>query len=348
MKRIVFIGSAGIPNRYGGFESFLENCAPKIVSKGYEVVVTCDAGLYSDKTINYRGVRRVFLSIPANGGWSVIHDLIAFMNTFRGASHIVILGVSGGIWFPIFRILCDLSGARLFVNVDGIEWRRTKFGKTKRLLLKAFDLLAQKFAHTVIYDNPGLLSYLTECAKLKAACIAYSGDHVLRLNEVKSLDGIGLTICRIEPENNLEMLIQGALMSKLRHYIVVGNWNHSSYSQNLRRRYENDERLLLLDQIYDSDRLAQLRESCGVYIHGHSVGGTNPSLVEMLFYDCQILCFDVIFNRYTAGNSASYFNSIDALANLINNNEVDLCARHLSRKRYASSSIVDQYLKLMQ
>jgi glycosyltransferase involved in cell wall biosynthesis len=333
---------------YGGFEAFLENCAPTIAGLGHSVQVTCDGNLYDDKSSDYRGVKRIFLSIPANGSWSLIHDFFAFIKTFRSSSHVVVLGISGGFWFPIFRLLCDITGTRLLVNVDGVEWQRTKFTKGKRWLLKLMDYFAQSFAHTVIYDNEGLSPYLLDKVKKKSCCIGYSGDHVIRLNEFQILPGTALTICRIEPENNLEMLIHGALLSGLSKYTIVGNWNNSIFGMELRKKYSTEERLLLLDPIYDKSRLAQLRESCGMYIHGHSVGGTNPSLVEMLFYGSPILCFDVNFNRHTARDSASYFKDAISLSKLIDLPPV-VCleSRKQMHREFTSATISNKYLATM-
>lgn len=315
---------------------------------GHHIQVTCDANLYEDQTADYRGVERIFLSTPANGGWSMVHDLLAFLKTFPKSSHIVVMGISGGFWFPVFRLLCDLTGKRLLVNVDGVEWRRTKFGRGRRLLLKVLDVLAQKFAHTIIYDNFGLRPYLLDSSKKKAICIAYSGDHVLHLVGLSSSPGTALTICRIEPENNLEMLIEGALLSRLKKYIIVGNWNHSSYARQLREHYRDEGRLVLMDPIYDTDHLARLRTTCDIYIHGHSVGGTNPSLVEMLYYNCHILCFDVDFNRHTAAETACYFRCPLSLASLIDEtHECVAPSRHALRKRFTATAIADQYIGAM-
>lgn len=342
-----FIGSAGIPNRYGGFEAFLEHCAPKIVALTASMTVTCDRRLYPDRTPLYRGVRRLFLRIPANGGWSVVHDLIAFMRVFARSTHIVVLGVSGGPWFPLFRLFCSLAGKRLLINIDGVEWRRDKFSASRRLLLRCFDALAQCCAHTVIYDNAALLDYVLVGCRDKAMQIGYSGDHVLRLPMVLRQPSTGLTVCRIEPENNIGMLIDGALRSKLNCYTVVGNWDHSDYGRELRARHARDARLRLLDPIYDPERLATLRESCDVYIHGHSVGGTNPSLVEMLFYDCRLLCLDVTFHRQTAGHCAEYFRDATALAALLETPAEAGCDRMQLRLRYSSVVIARQYVDAM-
>lgn len=346
--RLAFIGAAGIPNRYGGFESFLEHCAPVFALRGIQTVVTCDARLYADDLdTDFRGVRREFINISANGGASVAHDLAAFVRVFRSSSHIVVLGVSGGPWFPFFRLACALTGKTLAVNIDGVEWRRTKFSRFKRLLLKVFDTLAQRFSHQVIYDSQGLRDFLLPSSRRKSSCIAYPGDHVRRLGDAAPTAGTALTICRIEPENNLELLIDGFLQSSLQKYTIVGNWNHSSYASALRACYAKEPRLKLLDPIYDAGKLAELRERCAYYLHGHSVGGTNPSLVEMLFYDCQIACFDVSFNRYTAENCARYFATPSQLAALLDaaDQPASVESRATLRSRYSAEHIAQAYLQ---
>lgn len=348
--RLALIGSAGIPNRYGGFESFLEHCGPIFSRNTQTTVVTCDASLYKDDlSRNYLGAERIFVGVKANGASSVIHDLVAFMRVYRRSSHIMVLGVSGGLWFPFFMLMCRLGGKRLGVNIDGVEWRRTKFSKNKQRVLRVFDYLAQRFSDLVVYDNAGLASYVYPFAKNRAVEIGYSGNHVLRLGG-QPLPATALTICRVEPENNLDLLIEGVLQSRLSFYTIVGNWNNSEYGRTLRDRYRSESRLCLLDPIYDAIRLAELRESCAIYLHGHSVGGTNPSLVEMLFYDCKLCCFDVVYNRVTAGECASYFKSTAELVQCVDtilegetiNDELQ--ARETLRSKYTSEVIANAYL----
>lgn len=345
---VSFIGSSGIPNRHGGFEAFLENCAPMIAARGLPVIVTCDARLYLNQEPDFHGVRRVFINVPANGAPSVIHDGIAFLRIFFQSNQIVVLGVSGGLWFPLFRMLCGIAGKRLIVNIDGLEWRRTKFSAKKRRLLKLLDSLAQYFAHRVVYDNEGLYEYLTASAKKKSICIAYSGDHVLRIKKAIRKPQTALTVCRIEPENNLELLIEGALNSTLTEYTIIGNWNHSNYARSLRERYRSELRLRLLEPIYNSMKLAKLRESCEYYLHGHSVGGTNPSLVEMLFYDSAIVCFDVEFNRQTAGECAVYFRTAEDLQRILDGPIPSITNRQKLRLKYTAETIADSYIKAIQ
>ena len=352
--RVAFIGSAGIPNRYGGFESFLEHCGPYFAASTESTLVTCDATLYQDdNSPDFKGVRRIFLRTRANGASSIFHDLLAFIRVYRYSTHIMVLGVSGGPWFPLFQLMCRLGGKRLGVNIDGVEWRRSKFNKNKQQILRLFDYMAQRFSDFVVYDNAGLFDYVLSAARKRAVEIGYSGDHVLRLPDIKKKPSTALTVCRIEPENNLDLLIEGALQANLVRYTIVGNWNNSAYSRALRARYVSETRLELLDPIYDPNRLAELRESCDIYLHGHSVGGTNPSLVEMLFYDCAVLCLDVGYNRATAGQGASYFMDVCTLTEAINlvidgQFGCDMSIRADIRKKYTSKAIATAYLVAMQ
>ncbi|MBC3868950.1 DUF1972 domain-containing protein [Undibacterium oligocarboniphilum] len=348
-KKIAFIGTVGIPNRYGGFESFLEHCAPIIAKSVDEVIVTCDASAYENQAEIYNGVSRMFIPLKANGISSIFHDLYAFIKVLPLVSHIVVLGVSGGIWFPLFRLLCWIMKVHLSVNVDGVEWRRSKFSWVKRKILKLFDFLAQKCSNKIVYDNEALLPFVLNSCKSKAILISYSGDHVLRLMPKPSvITKSALTICRVEPENQVEMLIEGMLASHLTSYTFVGNWNNSLYGRLMKERYKNEKRIVFSDPIYDAGKLAELRETHEFYLHGHSVGGTNPSLVEMLFYDNKILCFDCTFNRATAGSAASYFQSSNQLSQLINTTiGLEVKSRNSYIKNYTSQRIAKDYLQML-
>ena len=348
---VAFIGSAGIPNRYGGFEAFLEHCAPVMVSEDVTVTVTCDASLYEDRQTDYHGVKRLFLGVRANGSASVVHDLLAFSRVCLTSTHIVVLGVSGGPWFPLWRLVCSLLGKRLLVNIDGVEWRRGKFSRGRRAVLRIFDAVAQYCAHVIVYDNAALAPFVLPSCRYKSVEIAYSGDHVLRNSQVPVVRGTLLTICRIEPENNIEMLIEGALKSRMDRYTIIGNWGGSEFGRQLRVRYQGQARLEMLDPIYDPAKLANLRESSAVYLHGHSVGGTNPSLVEMLFYDNSLLCYDCAFNRETVADCARYFSDSDQLTVLLDRElvygEPLNNSRVIRREFFTRQAIVAKYLAIL-
>jgi len=344
---ISFIGSNGIPNKYGGFESFLEAIAPEMVKLGARVIVTCDASKYQNKNFEYKGVSRVFVSVKANGFRSTLHDLVAFFKVFSKSKVIVVLGVSAGPFFPIFRLFCWVACKKLVVNIDGIEWRRTKFSKPTRFILWVYDLFAQTAANTIIYDNKELLGFVRPIFRSKAKLVAYSADHVIRNPEVKLEMGTALTICRIEPENNIELLITGALGSSIGKYTIIGNWNNSLFGKELKAKYANEPQLQLFDPIYDLDLLVNYREACAFYLHGHSVGGSNPSLIEMLPYRCHILCYDCVFNRETTGMDAQYFSSSEDLARLIDLNLAKLSSgSRVIQKRYTKKYIAERFIRL--
>lgn len=351
-KGIAFIGTAGLPNRYGGFESFLEACGPEFAEYD-DVIVTCDAAKYPDRAPVWQGVRRMFLGVPANGAASVLHDVLAFARVLPQAHTIIILGVSGGIAFPLLRLACMLTGRRLIVNVDGVEWRRAKFSRVKRAYLRLSDTLAQWFAQDVVVDNEALRPFLTAIGRRKATCIPYSGDQVVRRSDVDPATRSGmLTICRIEPENNCHLLLEAATAAIAADpdltYDFIGNWDASDYGRRLRTQFGAVAGITLHDPVYDPEVIAGYRERCTTYLHGHSVGGTNPSLVEMLFYDCRIVVFDCSFNRETAAATVEYFSDINTLCFLLHGvADSNLTERAAIRKRYTRKAITLQYRNLI-
>lgn len=314
--KVAFIGTVGVPNVYGGFEMFLEVCGPSFLNYFDKIFITCDKSRYVDRSVIWRGVYRVYIPLRANGAQSIIHDLLAFFFVFWRVNAIVVLGVSGGLFFPLFRLICTLTGKILIVNVDGIESRRQKFTFVKQRYLYWSDWLAQLFAHHVVIDNEALRAYLHPASQATAVTIAYPGDHVVRgLRKPHSLHSGNrcLTICRIEPENQCHILLDSFARCGSGTYLFIGNWDASEYGRQLREMYGQVPGLEMRGPEYDKTVLSDLRENCDYYIHGHSVGGTNPSLVEMLFYDCDILAFDCAFNRWTAGESIKFFADSDAL-----------------------------------
>lgn len=351
-SNIAFIGAVGVPNVYGGFEIFLEACGPGFAELFNKVFITCDKSRYSDRMPMWRGVHRVFIPIKANGAQSIIHDFLAFFAVFWRVETIVVLGVSAGIFFPLFRLLCSLTGKKLIVNVDGIESRRKKFSLSKQRFLYWSDRLTQRFAHRVVIDNEALRPFLDPSVQGSAQLIAYPGDHVER-GVRKSCDFLSgpknLTICRIEPENQCHVLLEAFTRAGHGTYVFVGNWNASDYGRQLRKQYCNVSGLETRDPLYDKTELADLRENCDYYLHGHSVGGTNPSLVEMLFYDCEIIAFDCAFNRCTAGDAIKYFSDTDELASQLRcaNQAVNGLERSNLRRKYTRDSICKDYASLI-
>lgn len=341
-----------MPNVYGGFEMFLEACGPGFAEYFNKVFITCDKSRYPDRSQIWHGVHRIFIPVCANGAQSLVHDFLAFFAVFWRVKVIVVLGVSGGIFFPLFRILCTLTGRKLIVNVDGIESRRSKFSPMKQRFLHWSDWLAQRFAHRVVIDNEALRTFLDPIVQAGAVLIAYPGDHVVRGTRSPTDTRSGnrfLTICRIEPENQCHILLEAFARIGLGNYVFVGNWDSSEYGRLLRKQYCHVPGLEMRDPEYDKTVLSNLRENCDYYLHGHSVGGTNPSLVEMLFYDCHILAYDCVFNRCTAGDAIDYFaDSEELLACLRRSVFTRLVDRSVVRIQYTRSKICDDYINMIE
>jgi len=350
-KSVAFIGGVGLPNRYGGFESFLEHVAPVIAAKKNKVYVTCYYSAYKDHSKYYEGVERIFINIKANGVLSPIYDIVGFIKVFRKAKNIVVLGVSAGPLFAIMRLLGYFNKNVIITNIDGVEWRRDKFTKWAKLVLYLFDYLAQIFSNKLVYDNLELKPYIKKLLLSKSSCIPYSGDHVKKYYDVnlKIKNKSALTICRVEPENNIELLIVGALLADFSEYVIIGNFKNSQYGVGLLGKYSEEKKIIMLDSIYDPILINKYRQEAQVYLHGHSVGGTNPSLVEMLYYDCEIFCFDCGFNRVTANERAKFFkNSIELAKLLVEIESIDRIKWNYDNPEYSTMKIAEKYIELLE
>lgn len=272
----------------------------------------------------------------------------------RGYDVVLVLGVSGCSFLPIFRLF---SRTRLIVNIDGLEHRRDKWGRVARWILRFSESMAVRYADVVISDNKGIQDYVRETYHKESALIAYGGDHVGRdlskETQQKYLGQYGLTpgeyaitVCRIEPENNCHITLEAFARSKKR-LVFIGNWNHSEYARNLKARYNAYPNISCLDAIYDLDVLYALRSNAGVYVHGHSAGGTNPSLVEAMFFGCPILAYDVVYNRETTHGQAYYFSNVEELEKLLLRTDLqgDIM-KSIAEEEYTWKHITLQYCAL--
>ena len=290
-------------------------------------------------------IKRVYIPLPANGVFSIFHDLLAFFACLPFCKNIVVLGVSSGVFFPLFRILCDILGKKLIVNLDGLEWRREKFSIPPKIFLYTCDLLAQFSSHKVVVDNRGLIPFVKENLN-KVSVIPYP---VVKRDYscTKLKEDFCLSICRIEPENNISLLLEGFKMSDGSKYKFVGNWKSSEYGRKLLRKYSSDPKYELLDPIYEENQIHQLRLNAKFYLHGHSVGGSNPSLIEMLPYSASLICYDCVFNRYTVSTGATFFRNVNQLSKSINKILSGEIYLNKDYKEYTLLSVYEQYKNLI-
>lgn len=348
---IAIIGIQGVPANYGGFESLVENIIGENSSPSIHYTIFCSSADMPDRRKEYKGCDLKYIGLHANGISSIPYDILSMMRAVRGFGTILVLGTSGCIFLPILKLL---SKSKIVVNIDGLEHRREKWGKWARRFLRLSEACAVRNADVVIADNKGIQDYVTETYHQPSELIAYGGDHVMR-NVTKEkqqavLEQYGLkdekyaiTVCRIEPENNCHLTLK-AFEQSGKKLVFIGNWKHSPYAQNLHKRYTGIVNIKLLDSIYDLDTLFTLRSHAAVYVHGHSAGGTNPSLVEAMFFGHPIIAYDVVYNRETTYNQAYYFSNVEQLVEILSQNNLNGdVLKQLAEKNYTWRHIAKQY-----
>jgi len=352
--KVAILGTQGVPARYGGFETLVENIIGNNASPDVEYTVFCSCkDLKTDYKV-YKGAQLRYIPFNANGKQSVLYDILSLMKSMWGYDVILVLGVSGGIFFPVFRLFCR---KKLIINVDGLEWKRPKWGRFARLFLRLSEELALRFSDIVVADNQGIVDYISKRYKKDSLLIAYGSDHVKRempedrhqeILEAFHLEQktYFLSICRIEPENNCELILD-VFAHTGKRLVFIGNWERCEFGHALKEEYSRYKNISIIDSIYDLDVLFVLRQNCKTYIHGHSAGGTNPSLIEAMFCECTILAYDVIYNRETTENKAHYFrDGIDLALLTSGDGEVADNAKkmyEIAERRYTWATIARQY-----
>ena len=344
-KKLAIIGSVGIPAKYGGFETLAEFLSLHLGDK-YRTTVYCSSPQYkNNKLKSYNNCKLVYIPLQANGIQSIPYDILSIIHAFFNSNILLILGVAGSFTFPFIRILFK---KKIVVNIDGLEHRRDKWNKIARWYLKFAESIAVKFAHVVIADNKGIKEYVKETYNKTAVVIPYGGDHITaRKLQLKTKQKYNLPseyafkVCRIEPENNIHIILKAFKQSN-KNLVIVGNWDNSPYGRELHKTYSTLPNILLLKPIYNQEILNEIRTNCAFYIHGHSAGGTNPSLVEAMFMKKPIIAFNINYNRYTTNEHALFFNNAEELEALINKNSLIEEAQEntINAKKYAQQNYV--------
>jgi glycosyltransferase involved in cell wall biosynthesis len=357
--KIALLGTVGVPGRYGGFETLAENLVHYHAHNGHEAILTvwCSSKDNAEHSDRFEGADLRYVRLRANGAQSIPYDAISLWQAIRsGHNRILLLGVSGALVLPLIRLI---SRARIVTNIDGIEWKRGKWSRVARAVLRSSEWAAVRFSHEIIADNDAIAEHVRQSYDSPCHVIAYGGDHALSPTPDSSglpsdlPDSYALALCRIEPENNVQMILE-AWESVEQPLVFVGNWANSAYGQDLRRRYEDRVNLFLLDPVYDSGGLRALRDRAKVYVHGHSAGGTNPSLVEMMHFGIPVLAHGCLFNRHSTEGQALYFETPEELASLaraLNPNvaaTIGAVMREIAQRRYTWEKIGKAYFELLE
>lgn len=320
--KIAIIGTVGLPARYGGWETLTEHLTDNLGGE-FDITVYCSSKKYDEHPALYKNVKLKYVNLDANGVQSIPYDIVSMLSALRYADVLLILGVSGCIFLPVVKLI---SRKKVIVNIDGMEWRRAKWNGFAKWFLKLSEAVAVRFADVTVADNKAIQRYITEQYGRPSELIAYGADHVVSLPVSAEVQhrfpflqhDYAFKVCRIEPENNVHLIIDVFASRPGLPLVIVGNWDNSAYGQELKQKYAGTAHIHLLDPIYDQGILNQLRSNCRMYVHGHSAGGTNPSLVEAMYLGLPVVAFGVSYNRETTFGQAQYFDDATDLAKILN------------------------------
>lgn len=358
--KIGILGTRGIPNRYGGFEQCAEKLALGLTEKGHEVWV------YNSHTHDYtescwQGINIIHCKDPEDKmgtAGQFLYDLNCFRDARkRGFDALLQLGyTSSSVWWWMWPRSCPNV-----VNMDGLEWKRSKYSPKVQRFLKWAESLAARHADSLIADSVGIQRHLNETFGKDSVFIPYGAD-IFRNPDAAVLEQYALQpgayhllIARMEPENNIETILDGyAISGNEKPFVVVGKTSNA-FGQRMVEKFSGNPNVLFLGGIYDFGVIDNLRHFADRYFHGHSVGGTNPSLLEAMGCGALIAAHDNIFNRSVLGEDAFYFKDADGVSALLREpvfpeKRAQMTAANLQKieRFYNWPVITDAYEKALQ
>lgn len=355
---IAIVGTRGIPARYGGFETFADVISVLLAENGYDVSVECDAGSYNSD--NYKGVKLFFATVKKSD-----NPLRYYSEGIRWGvknSDAILAASSAGSFFYFYNLFRRVP---ILTNPDGLEYQRGKWSFLKRTYLKLSEFFAVRLSDFIIADSEEIKKHLCRSYRFvekKTRVIEYgtflnlkSDESVLKkynLNHNKYY----LVVCRLEPENNLNIIIEGFLQSGTEFpLVIIGNLIENQYVRDMTGKNYSG-RMRFLGGIYDKTELNAIRYSCLAYVHGHSVGGTNPSLLEAMGSGNIILAHDNVFNREVTSASQFYFTDPEQFAERIKTieslgtddvNKYKALNISIIQNKYNWNNILTKYLVLL-
>lgn len=356
--KIGILGTRGIPNNYGGFEQFAQHLSFGLKQRGHEVYVY-NSSNHPYKEKEWNGVQIIHCK-----DWE--HRLGTFGQFFydlncikdarkRNFDVLFHFGYSSdSFWWRRWP-----KNTVNIVNMDGLEWKRTKYNWFTRGFLKWAESLAAKNADVLVADSPAIQTHILERFNKTSTFIPYGASiftnrdaEVLNKYQLKP-DEYFMLMARMEPENNIEMILKGWLASKQIYPLILIGDISNRYGKYLSSKYRNSK-IIFAGSVYDIELLNNLRYYSYIYFHGHSVGGTNPSLLEAMACRCNIAAHDNVFNKAVLQNDADYFSTasdVSALMNISPDNSIreQRMIKNLERIKsiYNPEKIMDEYEQLM-
>ncbi|GAB64099.1 MAG: glycosyltransferase family 1 protein [Candidatus Jettenia sp.] len=329
--KVAILGTRGIPAKYGGFETFAEELAVRLARQGIDVTVYCKAD-NNQQPGTYKGVHLVYIPSFHLGPLTTIwFDLLCLWHARNKFDIVYMLGYGASIVCFIPR----LWGNRVWLNMDGIEWARSKWGTFAKLWFKCMETVAMYTPNQLIADADGIKEHLQSRHKHMPPCsvIPY-GAYVSEVSPPVDLlrewklyaKAYYLVVCRLEPENSVSEVIEGFIASGSSYPLVIvgDHTTRTPYVECLLRL--KDDRIRFIGTVYDTLKLQALRSHSLAYFHGHTAGGTNPSLLEALGCGNMVIAHDNRFNREVAGDIALYFTGSHDIPGIIK--KIELYSSH--------------------
>ena len=320
--KIAILGTRGIPNNHGGYEQFAEFFGKYLAEKGYETYVY-NSSLHPYKKDEWNGVHIIHKYDPEDKigtAGQFIYDLNCVLDIRKRNIDVVFqLGyTSSSVWNWLIP-----KQIKLITNMDGLEWKRSKYSKRVQKFLQYAEKLAIKHSNVLIADSIGIKEYLIKKHTVDSEYIAYGVEtkNVYNDSILKELDVIkheyNMLIARIEPENNIEVILDGVIQSKNdQDFVVIGSIENT-FGKYLVKKFKKYKQIKFIGSIYNLPKLNSLRKNSNIYFHGHSVGGTNPSLLEAMASFTLICAHDNIFNKSILENNAIYFTNETDVKNIL-------------------------------
>lgn len=319
--RLRILGIRGLPAQHGGFETFAEHLALHLVDRGWDVVVYCQSSsVASTVEDEWRGVKRVLIPAPDGALGSVLFDWRSISHAARHGDACLTLGYNTAVFTWRLR----LAGVRNVINMDGIEWARGKWGPVSKAWFYVNDWAGCWLGDRLVADHPEILEHLASRGVRDRVTMIPYGARELRDADPAPLAELGLepgryllVIARPEPENSIREIVEAHAASGVDHPLVLLGAYQDAHRYHRQVRAAAGPRTLFPGAIYDARKVAALRVHATAYLHGHQVGGTNPSLVEALGAGSAVIAHDNRFNRWVAGPQAAYFDSVQACSQRI-------------------------------
>lgn len=352
--RIGIIGTRGIPNYYGGFEQFAEYLSEGLVIKGHDITVY-NSHYHPYKQEVWKGVKIIHKFDPEEmigTAGQFLYDLNCILDArIRNFDIILQLGyTSSSIWGWLMP-----KKTMVVTNMDGLEWKRTKYSKPIQKFLLYAEKLGVKFSDYLIADSSGIQKYLRYKYCATSTFIPY-GAYRVEFFAKEILNEFGLEaykfsmlVARLEPENSIEIILDGVkAVNDTDPFLVIGK-HDTKYGRYLKKKFSICSKIRFIGGLYDIDKLNSLRFFSKFYFHGHTVGGTNPSLLEAMGSKALVCAHDNIFNRSVLGDDALYFRSAKDVKDILELEEVLERDRYVENnykkieEKYSWDRIVSQY-----